>query len=296
MRILQTGLLVVVTLIALGCGGTTSTQVVTGDDVEATGEDGARGPYAVERVVVVDNGVDVELTLPVGEDAMGQRPHQTPVIVVQGGAVAKERYRWLTEHLTTRGFSVINAQHAFDLAIFDVEASLRALDFVRNDDDLSGRFADVPAVAIGHSLGGVVASKLWNMSGGDVIQHLVLLASLPDPADTFAPRGDGRIVFSIWGTRNGNTTSQEFYDAAQVYTDAADLFVVTIEGMNHYQFVEDPTDDELANDGVATIDIEDAQRTTLELVDRLCDDAAGTRSFATPPETPWPEGVETFDG
>ncbi|MCP4503401.1 MAG: hypothetical protein GY822_26005 [Deltaproteobacteria bacterium] len=272
-----------------GCFESRGTAPILDEAPDADGLEGLRGPFGVERAYLSRAGVDVEVTLPVGEGA-----HQTPVIVVQGGGVVKERYRWLTEHLTTRGFTVLNTQHVFDFAIFDVDASLRALEAVKADPQFAGRIANVPAVAIGHSLGGVIAAKIWNQAGPDVIQHLILLASLPDEADSFPPNGE-RIVFSISGTRNGRTTSQEFFDGSRAFVDAAEVYVVTIEGMNHYQFVSDPTDDELANDGAATIDIEVAQQTALSLIDRLCDDAAGTRDFEVPPDFPWPGGVETFE-
>ncbi len=277
-----------------GCGSSYGLEALIAASPESTGEAGERGPFGVDRatlsmVDLLGGGFDVEVTLPVGDGA-----HQTPVILVQGGAVEKERYRWISEHLSTRGFSVLNAQHPGNLAIFDVGTSLRALDAVLADPVLGDRVADVPGLTVGHSLGGVVASKIWNLASADTMRHLVMLASLPDANDTFDDPAEGRIVFSMWGTENGRTSSEEFYEGSRAFTDAADVFTVTIEGMNHYQFMTDPTEEELADDGVATIDIETAQRTALALLDRVADDAAGTRTFEPAPARPWPDGVATY--
>jgi pimeloyl-ACP methyl ester carboxylesterase len=277
-----------------GCSSGFAIETIITPSPEATGAAGERGPFGVERANLsmadlLGGGYDVEVTLPVGEGA-----HQTPVILVQGGAVDKERYRWISEHLSTRGFTVLNAQHPNNLALFDVGTNLRAFDAVRADEELGARVADVPGLAVGHSLGGVVAAKVWSQAGADTMKHLVLLASFPDANDTFDTPPEDRIALSMWGTENGRTSSEEFYDNSRSLVDAASVVTVTIEGMNHYQFVTDPTEEELENDGVATIDIETAQRTALELLDWIADDAAGTGTFETPPARAWPEGVETY--
>ena len=282
-------------VVSSGCFSGFESEGLLDEQPSATGLGGQSGRFGVERTRLylgdpLGSGFDVEVTVPIGEGA-----HYTPVVVVQGGSVAKERYRWISEHLSTRGFTVLNAQHPFDLAILDVETSLRALDAAKAEPQLADRIADVPGAVIGHSLGGVVGAKVWNLAGAEELKHLVMLASLPDEADTFEADADAdRIVLSVWGTKNGRTTGDEFFAGSRAFVDAARVYTATIEGMNHYQFVSDPTEGELANDGVAEIDIESAQLIALELIDRVCDDAAGTRAFQAPPDSAWPEGVETF--
>ena len=149
-------------IVAASCFSNYETEnTIIDEQPSASGAEGDRGPFGVERAQLYLNtptgsGYEVEVTLPIGDGA-----HHTPVIIVQGGRVAKERYRWIAEHLSTRGFTVLNAQHPLDLAIMDIGASLRALEGVKAEPFFADRIADVPGVDMRTAL----AARLLRRSG-----------------------------------------------------------------------------------------------------------------------------------
>jgi pimeloyl-ACP methyl ester carboxylesterase len=271
-------------------------QVLLAPDPGAPDAYGERGPYGVRLVQRtlrgrVDQAIDVDLYAPEWIDGLDPGPF-APSLVVQGGLVAVERYRWLGVHLASRGSLVIAPHHVADLAFFDQGQAVDALHAARRAaldprDPLSDMLSQDAGLVLGHSLGGVVATKAW-LDEPSALHGLVLLASLPDPADDLSVRSDGHVL-SVSGTRNGRTSSAEFYAAARTFH--APLSVAFVRGMNHYQFTDDATASELAGDGVAEIELEPARRLALFLVDALLDEARGTRSAIWHQPERWPDGL-----
>lgn len=266
---------------------------------------GNLGPYAVDRFdrtfrVRVDESVFAEVYRPV--DAFETPVDAAPLaVVVQGGLVPIERYRWLAIHLASRGMIAVMPQHPLDLAFFgqpnviDVAHAVRA---ASNDegDPLFGAVADAQGLITGHSLGAVVAAKGWTFAPGQ-FSHLAMIAGLPDPADIEAVQErQGGKVLSVVGAEDARIGPQEVAEGAAPFGDRATVAVV--EGANHYQYTNDPTADELATDGEATVSIEVAQQRAMALIDLFIADLvplpAGTDASIGLPAT-WPQGTLEYD-
>lgn len=290
MRRLHLPLTLTLTLTLLGACGLPEAELVLEANEERTGVPGAPGPFGVLRADRhLDSGAgatDAEVFVP---DADGPFP---VAVFVQGGLVETPRYRWIGEHLASRGFVALLPKHPFDLAFFAQDNALFALRGARKRSDegedplLGGRLEPGPAAVLGHSLGGVVGSKAWQRTGPEEIGALVLLASVPDPADTF----DGREgpVWSITGSADGRITPEEVVIGAEAFDEA---MVAVVEGMNHFQLTDDASQGDLDSDGEPGIALETARERTLTLVDGLLN--ALTGRGPNPYEDPerWPEGV-----
>jgi hypothetical protein len=87
------------------------------------------------------------------------------IVIVPGGKVHPESYRYLAAKLALAGYDVTIVKTLFQLAILTPNYGAR---FLR---------ADIENVVIGHSLGGTVASIF--SEGNDLVADLVFLASYP---------------------------------------------------------------------------------------------------------------------
>jgi predicted dienelactone hydrolase len=260
------------------------------------GEDGAFGALLVEHTFRVrgDRALDADIVAPTVDDVDVADGPFPPVLLVQGGAVSVERYHWLAQHITSRGFVVVAPHHALDLAFFsqgDGLDALRALARLSDDDDsvLAGRVARAPALAIGHSLGGVVASNAFAEDSGGVT-HLVLLSAVPNPGVDVG-RTDGRVL-SIAGGNDGLIPVDEVVEGAAEF--AAATTVAVVEGMTHFQLTDEPTDENLRREGTsADVDTDVARRRALTLVDAMLADLEGDALASAVLDDParWPEGV-----
>jgi pimeloyl-ACP methyl ester carboxylesterase len=263
----------------------------------APGDDGRLGALLVTRTFLVrgDRPLEVDVVVPSdGNGDVAAGPF-APVLLVQGGAVSVERYHWLAAHLATRGFVVVAPHHIFDLAFFsqgdglDALAALRRASADDSDDVLGGRVSPVSALAIGHSLGGVVAS---NAFAGDEqgVSHLVLLASVPNPGVDVS-RASGRVL-SIAGENDGLITVDEVVEGAKEF--AAPITVAVVQGLTHFQLTDEPTPENLEREGTTSpLPLSEARRRALFLVDAmlldLMGDAAGVRLLEN--QSLWPQGV-----
>jgi hypothetical protein len=253
-------LVLAIAIATAGCGD---------DAAEVLAQPGAEGRCGVERrtrALASDEGsVTADVYRPFVDELLP--PPSPPVIFVQGGLVAPERYRWFAAHEAARCFVVAVPHHAGDLAFFSQDASGKALAALRaltrdDADELAGLVdAGADAVFAGHSLGGVVATKAWL---DEARATLILLASEPDAADHERIAHHLGRVLSIVGSRDGKETPAEARAGAARFRDAD--FVV-VDGMNHYELTDDPTASELSSDGHATIDSDDAHEEVLALVD-----------------------------
>ena len=276
------------------------TLLLEHDDARAgaPGDDGAFGALLLPRSLRVrgDRAVDADVVAPTADgDGVAAGPF-LPVLLVQGGAVTVERYHWLAAHIASRGFVVVAPHHALDLAFFSQGDGLDALAALRragdgDDADLGGRIADAPALAIGHSLGGVVASNAFAGDEGGVT-HLVLLAAVPNPGVDVS-RTSGRVL-SVAGGNDGSISAAEVEDGARAFR--ATTTVAVVQGLTHYQLTDDPTADNLEREGTTSpLTLDDARRRALFLVDAMLldlqRDPAGAMLLDDP--AAWPEGVVT---
>lgn len=254
------------------------------------GERGIWGVYLHERTfrVRVDEAVDVDVFV----NAFPQP--SPPVIMVPGGAVDTERYRWLGAHIASRGFTVIAPHHSLPIlleqgSIFDAFQAVRTA-AQDADDPLSDSIdPNAPALILGHSLGGVSAAKAWASKPND-FSHLGFLCSTTDTADDYSTRplrGHEKIL-SIIGTADKRVLEESAREGIQTFR--APLTFAAVEGMNHYQVVENPTESELEDDGTPTIDAERARFLAMFLVDSMLADFIGQDNPLEHPEK-WPAGL-----
>ena len=287
---------------------TTEPEITLDPDPSASAELGARGPYGAARIerslrARVDDTITVEITLPVDTDGELLDGPLPVTLFVHGGLVSASRYGWIAEHIASRGHVVISPSHTFDLALFQSGNALDALEGARalaaaGDPDLTGRLSDEPVVAIGHSLGGVVAAGAW-IQRPDLVRHLVMLASEPAPGEPLAERGydpSSRVV-SIVGTQDGLQRPEDALAGVEELSKAgAPVSFGLVEGMNHFQFVEDPTADELGRDQESTRELDSARALSLYLLDATLDASLGLPSGgALDDPTRWPDGLLTYD-
>jgi dienelactone hydrolase len=245
--------------------------------------------------VRVDEVVRTKIYLPLEPGSDGLADGDFPVVLsIHGGLVTPTQYEWMNLHMASRGYVVVAPSHDFDLAIFeqgnaaDVLSALRRAS-KRSGDSLQGRVRQGPVLAIGHSLGGVIAARTW-LDVADEVTHLVLLSSLPNPADDVEWRDDSRaFVLSLTGSLDGRITVDEVVEGAQRFT--APTTIAVIEGMNHFQWVDAPTREQWESDRAATIDVMEARRLALSMIDEALEAfRTGDRSFFDNPAL-WPTGV-----
>lgn len=287
-------------LLAAGLGACApSTSTLLEADAARSGDLGTDGPLGatlIQRPLRVrgDRVVDVDVIAATDVDGDLVKG-ATPVLLVQGGAVPVARYHWLAQHLASRGAVVVAPHFLGDLAFFDQADASDALRALRQrsadgDDVLAGTVDDeLSALAIGHSLGGVVAAGAFE---SDVeIGALALLASYPDPAST-PTRRDGRAVLVV-GEQDG------LVDPAEVVTGAEALQTTTttasIAGLTHFQITDDATDAERDREGTTGDALEVVRPRLLFLIDALFAtlDGGDARVLDTP--TVWPAGVDVLD-
>ncbi len=182
--------------------------------------------------------VKVEVYLP---DAPADGSPQPALVLLQGGAVPPEDYAWLAQRLSSRGVVVALPEHPLDLAIFAVgngEAARRLLVAPPEGSVLDGR-VDPERIAVGgHSLGGVVATKLA-VDGG--FAALALLASYPDSADESAVRAFRRPVLSLAAGRDCQAAAEDVRAGAGLF--GGPTVLAFVEGAGHFQFTDDGEED-----------------------------------------------------
>lgn len=269
---------------------------------------GERGPYGAARIerslrARVDDTIQVEITLPVRADGELLDGPLPVVLFVHGGLVGAPRYRWIAEHVASRGHVVIAPAHVFDLALFQSGNALDALEGARaldeaGDPDLAGRLSDEPAVAIGHSLGGVVAAGAW-LQRPDLVRHLVMLASEPAPGEPLAERehDPASRVVAVVGTEDGLQLPDEALAGVEELSKAgAPVTFGLVDGMNHFQFVEDPTAGELGRDQESTRPLGSARSLSLYLLDATLAASRGLPAGDVLDDpSAWPDGLLTYD-
>lgn len=144
------------------------------------------------------------------------------LILYPGGHVDPRAYAPLAREIAARGYQVVLVPMPLSLAVLAPDAAL----------DVMGAYPWVRVWAIGgHSLGGAMAAR-FAYTHPQSVKGLVLWAAYPASTDDLSEFG--LIVASIYGTRDGLSTSDKI-DASRPLLPGDTLWI-PIEGGNHAQF------------------------------------------------------------
>jgi len=274
--------------LSMGCHHELVDELLLEPDPNTNTQLGMNGEWGARLWTgTLEGSGDIELVVPEGIDA----PIRGLFVFGQGGAIQAQRYRWLSAHVASRGFVVLTPVGLFDWGAFlsgaDMYKAVQQLHLA--DEPFDGlTLEDVPITYGGHSRGGVNAADAYAFSVNDGIEtSLVLLESYPNPAHDFS--GLEGMVVAIAGSKDERVNVEKVEEGAAAFDES---WMVTIDGMNHYQLTESPTESELGNDGTPTIDIETARYCTLVFVDALLETSTtGDESWFHEPQS-WPACVE----
>lgn len=190
------------------------------------------------------NGTDlVPVTMLFPADGEGRPAARgLPTLVfLQGGAVAPSRYEWHAVELARRGYAVALPRHPLDLAFFGIEhgaATRRALLSPEPGSFLDGLVDGQRVAVAGHSLGGVVATKLA-LAGG--FAAVIVEASFPDPADH--PKLATSSVPSLFLAARKDCQAPEAQVRAGWNETPSPTALVFLEGATHFQFTGSDEED-----------------------------------------------------
>ena len=232
------------------------------DPGDRSGEAGSDGPYGAAVLTVraparVTEVVLVDLVYPADDDLRPAVRDAPAVVWIAGGAVARERYRWLAVHLASRGVAVAMPEAPLGLALLAPGNGAVALDALRDASSPGGPLpnlvaADGPVGVGGHSLGGVAAARQWTQDLA--VDALFLAAAYPAPGDPVETEQRGRPVLVLYGSTDRRLDLVRFDDELARF--GGPTFVGEIDGMNHYGWTDDATERELRGDGPARGDLE----------------------------------------
>jgi Alpha/beta hydrolase family len=242
------------------CGPQGPGQVLLAPDAGRSGDAGLDGPHGVawrELTVQVrlDQVAAVDVVYPALSDGSLEAGPWPAAVLVQGGLVAPERYRWLAVHLASRGVLTLMPHHVFDLALFEADNGRLALDALRDlsmrdGNAISGALEpDGPAVVLGHSLGGVSAAMQW--ADDDTFVGLGLLASYPAAGTPVGCQG-GRPVLVLAGAEDEEAALDDLRAGYARFAEPAWMGV--IGGMNHYSWTDAKTAADEAKEGAPSRD------------------------------------------
>ena len=185
--------------------------------------------------------VDVRVVYPANDDGTAQAGPFPAVIFVQGGLVETGRYLWQAEALARAGYGVALPEHPLDLAIMSAEngaAARRLLVDPPARSVLSGLVDSSRIGAAGHSLGGVVATKVALLGG---FKALVLEASYPDEADRAAVAALTIPSLSLAGRADCSAKLADVTARWELLPSPTAL--VVLDGVTHYQFTDSDRED-----------------------------------------------------
>ncbi|MFL5354716.1 alpha/beta fold hydrolase [Archangium sp.] len=182
--------------------------------------------------------VPVRVVFPSDSQGRPSRPpdgSRLPALVfVHGGLVPPEDYLWLAEALATRGYVVALPSHPLGLALSATDNGHFARELLVSPPggSLLQGLVDPSRIAVaGHSLGGVVATKLA-LDGG--FAALALLASYPDSADAGRLPSLSVPSLSLAGELDCSAPLPRVRDEASRLPPPSVLAV--LQGVTHYQF------------------------------------------------------------
>jgi dienelactone hydrolase len=185
--------------------------------------------------------VDVQVLFPATDDGQ-PRPGPWPAVVfIQGGLVDAARYAWQGEALAKAGYVVALPRHQLDLAFFAIDngAQARGLLVRPPPGSVLDGLVDASRIAVaGHSLGGVVATKLA-LQGG--FNALALEASYPDGADLAALKAFTTPSVSIAGASDCTAPLEKVRSGWDALPAPTALTVLS--GVTHFQFTDSDAED-----------------------------------------------------
>lgn len=241
-------------------------------DAPAPGERGPHGAAWIETTAQarVSDAIALDIIYPADSDGVPAVQGAPVVVFVHGGLVGPERYHWLPAYLATRGWVGVLPEADLQLAITEPGNGDLALDRLQNLSDSNDRLqgvvgAEQPVVAMGHSLGGVMAAGQWARDPD--VDALVILASFP--AD-FTPIEDGGTGPVLTLTGLADAFDWERLEE-QLTRFAGPTLDARIDGMNHYAWTDDATEGELESDGPQTRPVEDTREDALRVLDTWLD-------------------------
>ncbi|MEW5741008.1 MAG: alpha/beta hydrolase [Myxococcota bacterium] len=185
--------------------------------------------------------VSVQVFYPSDDSGRAVGGRHPAFVFVQGGFVGVDRYEWLGERLARAGYVVALPRHVLDLAFFAVEngEEARQLLVAPPAGSLLVEQVDEARIAVGgHSLGGVVATKLALLGG---YQALVLEASYPDSADVKALAGFSQPSLSLAGGNDCSAPLEKVQSGWNHLPTPTALSVMA--GVTHYQFTDSDRED-----------------------------------------------------
>lgn len=240
---------------------------------------GVRGPFGAARTswrapARVTERIVVEVTVPVDADgAVLPGPHPA-LVLLPGGLVAPERYRWIAEHAATRGYVVVAPHAPADLALFAPGNARAALDAARAEAATDGPLAgaldpELPAAVIGHSLGGVTAAQAWYADPDD-FSALAMIAAFPT-GNVRPDRRDPEPVLSIVGSTDERADAAKIFEGFERFPSPR-LHAV-IAGLNHYDWADDVSEAELRRDGPRERSVAVARTDGMRVIDTWLDAA-----------------------
>ena len=191
--------------------------------------------------------VPVRVVFPSDSEGLPARPADgsllPALVLVQGALVPPENYLWLAEALAARGYVVALPAHPLDFALSATDNGLVARRLLTEplEHPLLRGLVDPSRIAVaGHSLGGVVATKLA-LDGG--FAALALLASYPDSADDARLPTLALPSLSLAGDLDCSARLPNVQEGAAKLPSPSALAV--LQGVTHYQFtVSDQKDRE----------------------------------------------------
>lgn len=195
------------------------------------------GTIGWRHIDVKARGVDV-VPVFVAAPWNGQGPAtgSAGIVLVPGGRVDPARYEWLAKALARSGRSVVIPSFPLDFALLstpDVQVARRVL-VEGHAPSATPPLATGRTIAMGHSLGGVVAAGAVQKHDYDA---LVLLASYPASADdAFAVP-----VLSIVGDLDCDVSVEEARHG--LATPGGPRLLAVVEGLTHYGFTNSLNDD-----------------------------------------------------
>ena len=220
--------------------------------------------------------IKVHVYFPSTPDGAMQPGAHPALVYVQGGFVPPQRYFWLGSELARRGWVVAFPEHPLDLAFFSIENGRAAQSLLLKPPPgslLVGAIDPTRLVVAGHSLGGVVATKLA-LAGG--FRSVVLHASVADSADNAALAVASLPSLFIVGTNDCGGSRQSFIDGWNVFPSPTAL--VFIQGLTHYGFTDALTED-VKRKCVSEIELDESHRKIVDLMVPFLEETTSDRAL-----------------
>lgn len=214
------------------------------------------GQNESQKALVSDEDVDIIIS-----DILSFKPTKNQaiqgLILFQGAKVDAKAYAPIANQIAKNGYEVYIIDSIFDIPIL---ASKKANKIISDNPNIKSWIIG------GHSLGGVVASKV--ASEHSQIQGLVLFASYPANDSVL---NQDKEVLSIWGSNDGILNFESFAESKSKLP--VDTKFIEIQGANHSQFGDYGLQE---NDNISTIENEKVLEIVVNNILQMFDDIKNT--------------------